>query len=149
MTRFPTVDWFEEVAQAYTGDRERLKRLGYVDANVGILVEDGDRREGFVLEFAGYGPRNVRTSADPVAESDFTIAGDIATWREMIENVAEHDGADLSHTLNRLTMAGTLLRVLSADQLQQDLFFRFNQSFQAFFDASALFRSEFPAATAV
>ena len=50
---------------------------------------------------------------------------------------AKHGEADLGHTLNRLTIAGTPLRVIGGDQLEEDLFFRFNQSFQAYFDASA------------
>jgi hypothetical protein len=55
----------------------------------------------------------------------------------VVENIAEHGEPDLEHTLNRLTMAGTPLRLVSDDQLKLDLFFRFNQSFQAFFNASA------------
>ena len=145
MVAFPSVEWFEEVARAHGADRERLKRLGYVDAKVGILVEeDAGRTEGYVLEFAGYGPSAVREVTDPVTESDFAIAGDLAAWREMIENIAANGEPDLDHTLNRLTMAGTPLRLVAADQLKQDLFFRFNQSFQAFFDASASVSTEFP-----
>lgn len=143
MTRFPSVSWFEEVAHG--ADPERLKRLGYVEADVGVLVEDGGQAAGFILEFDGYGPRAVRASADPVADADFVIAGSLGAWREMIENIAANGEADLDHTLNRLTMAGTPLRLLASDQLRQDLFFRFNQSFQAFFDASAHVGTEFPA----
>lgn len=149
MVRFPSVEWFEEVASLSAADTERLKRLGYLDANVGILVEDGDRKHGYVLEFAGYVPRRVQEVGDPVAGSDFTIAGSLAAWREMIENIAENGEADLAHTLNRLTMAGTPLRLLASDQLRLDLFFRFNQSFQAFFEASAGVVTEYPALTPV
>jgi hypothetical protein len=137
MVRFPSVDWFEEVTALLTADTERLKRLGYLDANVGILVDFGDRTAGYVLEFAGYAPHRVHEVPDPVPESDFTISGRADAWREMIENIAEHGEPDLEHTLNRLTMAGTPLRLVSDDQLKLDLFFRFNQSFQAFFNASA------------
>ncbi len=145
MATFPSVEWFETVAKEYARDQERAKRVGYVEANAGILVEDGGRTSGYVLEFAGYSPRSVRAVADPVAESDFTIAGTVDAWREMIENIAKHGEPDLDHTLNRLTMAGTPLRLLGKDQLQMDLFFRCNQSFQAFFDASAAVKSELPA----
>ena len=145
MARFPSIQWFEDVARAHGADRERAKRLGYVEASVGIVVEDGGQSQGFLLEFAGYGPRDVRETADPVAASDFTIAGPLSVWREMIENIAADGAPDLHHTLNRLTMAGTPLRLLSGDQLKLDLFFRFNQSFQAYFDASADVKTEFPA----
>jgi hypothetical protein len=144
MVRFPSVEWFEEVTTLLVADSERLKRLGYLDANVGILVDFGDRTAGYVLEFAGYAPHRVREVADPVSESDFTISGGIGAWREMIENIAENGEPDLHHTLNRLTMAGTPLRLISDDQLKLDLFFRFNQSFQAYFDASAGVVSDYP-----
>lgn len=149
MARFPSVQWFEEVAKAHAADRERVKRLGYVEANVGIVVEDSGRSQGFVLEFAGYKLGAVREVANPAPQSDFTIAGPLAAWREMIENIAKNGAPDLEHTLNRLTMAGTPLRLISDDQLKLDLFFRMNQSFQAFFDASAAVRTEFPALTPV
>ena len=59
--------------------------------------------------------------------------------------IKKNGAPDLEHTLNRLTMAGTPLRLISDDQLKLDLFFRMNQSFQAFFDASAAVATEFPA----
>ncbi|MBI5287980.1 MAG: hypothetical protein HY873_03285 [Chloroflexi bacterium] len=145
MARFPSVEWFEEVARAHGGDRERVKRLGYTEANVGIVVEDAGRSQGFLLEFAGYRLGDIREIADPVPAADFTIAGPLAAWREMIEVIAKNGEPDLDHTLNRLTMAGTPLRLVSDDQLKVDLFFRFNQSFQAFFDASAGVTTQFPA----
>lgn len=145
MPRFPSIAWFEQVARAHSGDRERLRRLGYVDAHVGIAVTDSGRQSGFVLEFAGYGVGSVRESANPVSDADFTIIGPLATWREMIENIQANGGPDLAHTLNRLTMAGTPLTIIAEDQLKQDVFFRFNQSFQSYFDAGAAVPTEFDA----
>jgi hypothetical protein len=146
MTRFPTVEWFEEVGRALAADPERLKRLGYVEATVGILVDDAQPDAGFVLEFAGYAPHKIRAAAHPVAAADFTIAGSLDDWRRMIDNIAANGEADLDHTLNKLTMAGTPFRLLGEDQLRLDLFFRFNQSFQAFFDAAAAVPTEFAVA---
>lgn len=147
MPRFPSIAWFEQVAHAHSSDRERLRRLGYVDAHVGIAVTDNGRRSGVVLEFAGYGVRSVRESANPSGDADFTISGPLAIWREMIENIRANGGPDLAHTLNRLTMAGTPLTIIAEDQLKQDLFFRFNQSFQSYFDAAATVDTEFGALT--
>lgn len=149
MARFPSVEWFVQVADVFRADQERARRLGYVEANVGLLVEDGATTKGFVLEYAGYGPRAVREVKDPVAETDFTIAGPLAAWRDMLQNIAANGEPDLAHTLNRLTMAGTPLRLESGGQLEADLFFRFNQSFQAFFNASAGVPTEHPAAAVV
>lgn len=145
MARFPSVDWFEAVARALAADRERLRRLGYVDATVGVRIDDGSEAIGFVLEFGAYGVKRVRQTDTPEADADFTIAGSAAAWREMVENIRANGEADLNHTLNRLTMAGTPLKVVAADQLQEDLFFRFNQSLQALFDASASVETAFGA----
>lgn len=149
MAKFPSVDWFKQVTEAHGADKEKLKRLGYVEAVMGVLVEDGASARGYVLDFAGYGPASVREVSDPVPAADFTLAGPLAAWRDMIENIARNGEPDLDHTLNRLTMAGTPLRLIGGDQLRQDAFFRFNQSFQAYFDASAAVPSEFPALAAV
>ena len=145
MARFPSVDWFEAVGRALAADRERLRRLGYVDATVGVRIDDGSSVNGFVLEFGAYGIKRVRQTDTPETDADFTIAGSGAAWREMVENIRANGEADLNHTLNRLTMAGTPLKVVAADQLQEDLFFRFNQSLQALFDASASIETEFGA----
>jgi fermentation-respiration switch protein FrsA (DUF1100 family) len=142
MLQFPSVEWLDAVAVVYR--RGDVKRLGYVEATLGVQVEDGGRADGFVLVFDGYGVR-AYASADPAAEADVTIAGDAEAWREMLGNIAENGAADLRHTLNRLTMAGTPLRLIAADQLKQDEFFRFNQSYQAFFDASAQVGTQLPA----
>jgi hypothetical protein len=48
------------------------------------------------------------------------------------------------HTLNYLTPPNTPMRAWSEDPVRRDLFFRFNQSLQEFFNASAAFRTDFP-----
>jgi hypothetical protein len=143
MVRFPSVEWFDAVTRAHAADPERLKRLGYVEAKVGVLVEDGAATKAFLLDFAGFAPRAAAEVRNPLDSADFTIAGPLLAWRDMIDNIAAEGEADLAHTLNRLTMAGTPLRVVGRDQLEEDLFFRFNQSFQAYFDASARVVTEY------
>ena len=93
--------------------------------------------KGYVLEFACYGVRSVRGVADPVAESDFTIEGSLDGWTDMVRNIQDHGEPDLDHTLNRLTMAGVPLKVVAKDQLEIDIFYRFNQSLQAYFNEAA------------
>ena len=62
----------------------------------------------------------------------------------MIENIKEHGKADLSHTLNTidLSMPGEGL-ARSHDGYRRDAFYRFNQSIQDFFDASAKIDTQF------
>ena len=144
MTKFPSVEWFQALSERAAADREEFKRLGYFDANVGVKIDaNGAGTKGYVLEFAGYGVRSVKDVADPVPVSDFTIEGSLDAWTEMVRNIQDHGEPDLDHTLNRLTMAGVPMKVVAKDQLEIDLFYRFNQSLQAFFNEAAALPTEF------
>ena len=54
-------------------------------------------------------------------------------------NIREHGSADLDHTLNTLDLEREdgLAQTKAGDEYRRDLFFRYNQTFQYFFDASA------------
>jgi catechol 2,3-dioxygenase-like lactoylglutathione lyase family enzyme len=141
---FPSVEWFEALGERVVKDKEKFRRLGYFDADVGIKVDaNGARSRGYVIAFEDYGVKGVRAVADPVKSADFTIEGGLDAWSEMVRNIREHGGPDLDHTLNRLTMAGVPLKVVAGDQLKTDIFYRFNQSIQAFFNEAASVPTEF------
>ncbi|MEO6197211.1 MAG: hypothetical protein ABIP58_03795 [Dehalococcoidia bacterium] len=61
----------------------------------------------------------------------------------MVRNIRANGAADIEHSLNRLTMADVPLKLVARDQLQADIFYRFNQSFQAFFNEAAHVPTEF------
>ncbi len=144
MATFPSTEWFEAVAKRADEDREHFKKLGYFDATVGIAIDaNGRGKRGFVLDFANYGVKRVREVEDARAVCDFVIEGDTSAWTDMVRNISEHGEADLDHTLNRLTMADVPLKVVAKDQLDIDLFYRFNQSLQAFFNEAAHVPTEF------
>jgi hypothetical protein len=145
MPKFPSVEWFEAVGRKVDEDRERFKRLGYVDADVGIVIEgNGAGSSQYLLKFRDYGVQSVEQTI--VAEgADFTLEGSMDAWTEMVQNIAENGAADVDHSLNRLTMAGVPLKVVAGDQLKTDIFYRFNQSFQEFFNESASVPTEFAA----
>ena len=146
MPKFPSVEWFEAVSQRVAEGKERFKVLGYVDANVGIKVDaNGQGSSGYILEFADYGVSGVTEVDDPGLIADFVIEGSLDAWADMLTNIRENGEADLEHTLNRLTMAGVPLKLVAKDQLQEDLFYRFNQSFQQFFNQAATVPTEFAA----
>jgi hypothetical protein len=141
---FPSLDWFQAISQKANKDKERFKLLGYVDANVGIKIRgNGAGSKGYLLQFADYGVTDVKEVDDPAPVSDFVIEGSLDAWSEMIENIQRNGEPDLEHTLNRLTMAGVPLQLTAGDQMQEDLFYRFNQSFQAFFNEAASVPTEF------
>jgi hypothetical protein len=140
------VEWFTALSRRADERREHFKKLGYFDAKVGIEIDaNGSGKKGFVLDFANYGVEQVVEVDEPQAVADFVIEGGASAWTEMVRNIRDHGEADLDHTLNRLTMAGVPLRVTARDQLDIDLFYRFNQSLQAFFNEAANVPTEFPA----
>lgn len=144
MSKFPSTEWFRAVSDRVAKDKERFKLLGYVDAAVGIKVDaNGAGSRSYVLHFADYGVTDVTEVKDPAPVADFVIEGSLTAWTEMIKNIRDHGEPDLDHTLNRLTMAGVPLKLVARDQLQADLFYRFNQSFQAFFNEAASVPTEF------
>jgi hypothetical protein len=144
MVAFPSVEWFEAVGARVAEDKGAFRRLGYFDANVGIKIDaNGAGPKGFVIEFEDYGVKSVRATTDPVKSSDFTIEGSLDAWSEMVRNIREHGEPDLDHTLNRLTMASVPMKIVAEDQLKTDIFYRFNQSIQAFFNEAASVPTEF------
>jgi len=145
---FPSVEWFERLAQLMKANRARNEHLGFIDCIANFTVLDGGLRgQPWTAQatFEEFEATDVReASASDLARADFTIEATTATWREMIESVARgHGRPDLTHTLNYLSHYGTPLRVWSDDPLRKDLFFRYNQSLQEFINASASFGTIF------
>ncbi len=64
-------------------------------------------------------------------------------WKELIENIKQHGRADLHHTLNTLDLDAQDEFARAKDYYRRDKFYRFNQSFQNFFDASAKIDTQF------
>ena len=144
---FPSVAWFERLAQLMHESRTRQIQLGYVDCTVRFTVSDGGaggRPWSALVRFEEFDAVDVReASAADAARADFALEAPLATWREMIESIAAGGGRpDLEHTLNRLSHLDEPLRVTSDDVLKKDLYFRFNQSLQEFVNASASFRTQ-------
>ena len=64
---------------------------------------------------------------------------------EMIENIKDNGHADLRHTLNTIDLEAEdgLARSHHDDQYREDLFFRYNQTLQYFFDGSSRIDTRF------
>jgi hypothetical protein len=137
MPEFPSVEWFQAVGRRTEEDKQKFKLLGYVDADVGIKIDgNGAGTRSYLLKFRDYGVTSVEETKD-LSGADFSIEGGLDAWTEMVRNIMQNGEADIEHSLNRLTMADVPLKVVARDQLQADIFSRFNQSFQAFFNEAA------------
>jgi hypothetical protein len=147
---FPSVAWFQCLADAMNATRARQEQLGYVDCVAEFAVGDPEHPAAsdvrIQVTFEEFEAIDVRV-ADPrePTRADFAITAPLPVWRAMIESIATGSGRPaLDQTLNRLSHLGTPMRVVADDPLRRDLFFRYNQSLQEFVNASAAFPTVFP-----
>lgn len=142
---FPSVAWFQRVADRMAAQPEKYRKLGSMDLTLipRIVFSDG-HAERYRLCFEGHGCRPVERLDDTApAEGHHPVVleGEYGAWREMLENIRQHGHADLSHTLNYLTLPDWPLRLIPLDedggQLDVDRFYRYNQTLQEFFDETA------------
>jgi len=144
--KFPTVAWFETLEKEAEKNSDTFRRLGFCDAVVGVkvLAENGqDKDRSFLLTFDGYSCNSVQEVDNVEQAADFVMEAKFGAWKEMIENITANGGPDLRHTLNFLTLPGVPIKVTSRDQLKDDVFSRFNSTFQEFFNGAQHVETEF------
>ena len=144
MPRFPSLEWFEAVRQVFNSEDEyQTAGGGSCDAIVGLKIG----KEIYVIVFEGFECSSVREAGeDDLYEADFYLEMTPDEWREMLENIAENDSADLDHSLNSLDLnksPDSIAHSLNEDGYRLDFFFRYNQTFQYFFDASSRINTTF------
>lgn len=143
MPLFPSLEWYQALAERMnTADREIYTRIGEADARWCIRFKSDPlvRKRflfGFVfeefecVEVVELDPRDKDLAFAP----EFILEARYVIWADMLHNAMRHDGADLNHTLNYLSITDDPIHVEAVDQLQGDKFFRFGQTFQEFLDA--------------
>ncbi len=130
---FPSLDWFEAL-QKLVNDDPAYRQIGTVDAAMGVKVAS----EVFVLTFEAFECRSVRAGNEyDLINVDFFIEMEPDAWRTMLENIKANGAAEAGQTLVSLDMLHEISTNATGDQLRADLFFRYNQSLQHFFDLSA------------
>ena len=146
MPTFPSVEWFNAVREITNAD-PAFRHLGTVDATVGVKV--GSKL--IQLTFEAFECTDVREIKDSqLRDLDFWLEQPWENWKDMIENIKQNGHADLSHTLNTIDLSMPEGFARSHDGYRRDAFYRFNQSLQDFFNASAKIDTQFaePAAVA-
>ena len=144
MPQFPSIEWFEAVRQAFNSEDEyQTAGGGSCDAIVGLKVGNAI----YVIVFEGFECSSVREAGeDDLYEADFYLEMTADEWREMIQNIARNGFADLEHSLNSLDLnksPDSIAHSLNEDGYRLDFFFRYNQTFQYFFDASSRIETRF------
>ena len=140
---FPSVEWFDSVSREFNSDESvRGAGGGTCDAKVGVRVGESL----YLLVFEGFecGPASEIEEAD-LESTDFYLDMSPGDWEDMLTNIRENGEATLDYTLNTIDLDSENGLALSytGDQYRQDLFFRYNQTFQYFFDLSSRVPTEF------
>jgi hypothetical protein len=137
---FPSLTFFQGLQTLMRQEEARFRRLGFVDTTFGVHIVTPDHVWRYLLAFEVFECREVcEVSTFDLTVIDFVLKGDLATWAEMLDNIHQHGGADVSHSLNTLTHFGERLTLVYDDPDNRDKFFRFQESIQEFFNlASAL-----------
>lgn len=143
MAAFPSVAWFDAVRGVYNKDDSlRGAGSGSCDCVVGIKVG----REFFQLTFEGFECSAAKkVSQADLDVCDFYLHMTSKDWRDMLKNIHDHGHATDNYTLNTLDLGRVegLAASTHNDQYREDLFFRYNQTLQFFFDASARIKTTF------
>ncbi len=143
MPQFPSTEWFQQVSDIFNADESYQQAGGGLcDATMGIKVA----AQSYILVFEGAECGDVRQVPEAdLTEADFYLDMPTHEWKEMLRNIKDNNGADLDHTLNTLDMGKDegLALTMNGDQYRQDFFYRYNQTFQYFFDASARIDTHF------
>jgi hypothetical protein len=139
MPVFPSVEWLEALKDTVNKD-ERFKHFGTVDAKIGLRVGD----KAFEIVFEAFECLSVREiNPSQLAECDFWLEQEPSRWREMLQNIKKNGKADISHTLNTIDLNLPEGLARGDDGYKVDLFYRFNQSLQDFFDTSSRLETTF------
>ena len=139
MPVFPSVEWLESIKDVVNKD-ERFRHFGTVDARVGLKV--GER--AFEVDFEAYEVTNVReVTPEDLTHCDFWLEQEPRAWQEMLENIRRNGKADVTHTLNTIDLNRAEGLAKGPDGYKVDLFYRYNQSLQDFFDSSARVETTF------
>ncbi len=124
----------------------RFRRLGFIDTTFGILVTAPNGQHWrYLLAFEVFDCREItEVHAFDLTSIDFVITGDLAAWTEMLQNIRQHHGADVTHSLNTLTHFGERMTITYDDPDNRDKFFRFQESIQEFFNLAHLLELDLP-----
>lgn len=139
MPLFPSVDWFKTAADILNKS-DSFKRLGTCDAEVGVQVGDAH----YELDFEAFEVKDVREiDARRADELDFVMVQPYDAWKAMLQDIKQNGRATHNFTLNSLDLQSEKEFAVGKDYNRRDAFYRFNQTFQEYFDNSARFETTF------
>ena len=143
---FPSLAFFQTLQNAMQQEAARFCRLGFIDTTFGIdIPAPNGQHWRYLLAFEVFDCREVTEVQEfDLTAIDFVIIGDLVAWTEMLQNIQQHHGADVTHSLNTLTHFGERMEIAYDDPDNRDKFFRFQESIQEFFDLAHQLELDFP-----
>lgn len=141
--KFPSEKWFGDVARIFNAD-DSYHGAGGGLCNCIMGIRAGN--EAYLITFEGeecLGGTPAKTA--DLADADFYLDMPKAAWKSMVKDIASNGHATLNYTLNTLDLNRDegLATSVHGDQYREDLFFRYNQTLQFYFDASARIKTSF------
>lgn len=134
---FPSDAWFNAVRKEFNNDEDfHLHGAGQCNCIAGVKVDD----DIYVLTFEGQECTSaVKAAETKLTEVDFYMSMEADEWQKMLANIQENGHAVGEFTLNTLDLnrPDGLSTSAHGDQYREDMFFRYNQTLQFFFDASS------------
>ena len=141
MPKFPSVEWLQEAA-TLLNKSDSFKRLGTTDCEMGVQVGD----QFYEVDFEAFEITKVsQIDAARAADLDFTLVQTPDAWQAMLEDIKLNGRATHDFTLNSLDLRTTEELARGKDYHRRDAFYRFNQTFQEYFDNAAKMETTFPA----
>ena len=135
--KFPSVEFFRELANLMNADRPTFEKLGFCDVVMGVRVEAPTPRL-FALTFEVFectDVREIESASD--AELDFTLDAPLALWREMLASIRSNGRAEPQYTLNSLSHLGDRMKVVYDEPEGHDKLYRFMATLQEYFDKAS------------
>jgi hypothetical protein len=134
-TKFPSVAWFEAVADITRADVQ-YQKFGRLNAVVAF-------KSGNSIVQANFDVLNIheiqKIDEDEMRDCDFIIELEPSQWKDMLKDIKKNGTASLDWTLNTLDLKydEPIHRNDLEDGFKADLFFRYLPSLQIYFDNSS------------
>lgn len=138
----PAVDspeFFEDLAKQMNAQPDRYVPLGFCDIDLGVVMHrSGADDFRVLLRFAEYGCEAVEPFPESLEhEASCTLEGDLETFAGMVADIRANGRATARYTLSSLVLLGDRVRLVGADPMGVDRFFRYAETIQNFFDGAA------------
>jgi len=139
MPVFPSVEWFKTAADVLNKS-DSFKRLGTTDSTMGVQVDE----KYYEIDFEAFEVAEVKEiDAGRADELDFVLVQPYDRWKAMLEDIKKNGRATHDFTLNSLDLQSADEFARGKDYHRRDAFYRFNQTFQEYFDNAASFETAF------